>query len=343
MRGGRARRRLLAAAALGGAGAAIQWRHMRAIAADPEQARLRTAPSGRPLSVRSRDGTQLHVEVFGPQSGPPVLLAHGWTESLRLWTLVIERLGAKGMRVVAYDLRGHGASGRAAGDDYSLARFGEDVEAVLAAALPGERATIAGHSLGAMSIVAWAEHHDVRARAGAAALVNTGVGELLAEQLLIGVPAIANALNRAFPPAGLLSARAPLPRFSTPLSHALVRYTAFGPAASHAQVAFYERMLIACPPDVRATVGITLSELDLRHAVPRLNVPTLVVAGDCDRLTPPAHARRIAAQLPQLHSLVILEQTGHMSPLERPDAISEGLAELAALAGLEARHAIPAP
>ncbi len=310
--------------------AAIQWRHLRRIAADPENARLRTPPSGRPLTIRSADGTKLHAEVFGREPGPSVVLAHGWTESLIFWTYVIEQLAARGFRVVAYDLRGHGNSGRAVGGDYSVARFGEDVEAVLAASVPsGERATVAGHSLGGMSIAAWAGQHDVRARASAAALVNTGVGDLLAEQLLIPVPALANILSRAFPPAGLLSARAPMPRFSTPLSHALVRYTAFGPAASPAQVAFYERMLIACPPDVRATVGIALSELALRDAVPRLTVPTLVIAGEQDRLTPPSHARRIAAELPQLHTLMILEQTGHMAPLERPLAISEALAELA--------------
>jgi len=331
MRAGRARRIGLQAAWLGVAGAAIQLRHLRRIATDPENTRLRSPAAGRALTITSADGTRLHAEAFGCEGGPSVVLAHGWTESLMFWTYVIEQLGRKGFRVVAYDLRGHGASGRAVGDDYSVARFGEDVEAVLAGTVPaGERATVAGHSLGAISITAWAGEHDVCARASAVALINAGVGELLAEQLLIPVPALANAVNRAFGPDGVLGARAPLPRFSTPITHALVRYAAFGPTASPAQVAFYERMLIACPPDVRATVGIALSELALRGAVPRLTVPALVVAGDRDRLTPPSHARRIAAHLPRLARLMILEQTGHMAPLERPLAVSEALAQLAA-------------
>jgi pimeloyl-ACP methyl ester carboxylesterase len=95
-------------------------------------------------------------------------------------------------------------------------------------------------------------------------------------------------------------------------------------------VAFYERMLIACPPDVRAASGLAMSELDLYHALAHLTVPTLVMAGARDRLTPPAHARRIAAELPELAELVVLPATGHMGPLERPAEVSGALRELQA-------------
>jgi pimeloyl-ACP methyl ester carboxylesterase len=316
--------------ALATAGMAGQRRHMKRIEMDPENALLSEPPSGRPARARSADGTQLHVEQFGSETGAPIVLAHGWTEMLSYWTYVIRDLSDRGFRVVAYDLRGHGQSEPAAGGDYSLARFGEDLEAVLDACVPeGERAVVVGHSLGAMSIAAWAEHHDVQARVRAAALLNTGVGDLIAEQLLIPLPWIAGVINKMIPPRILLGARTPLPRFSTPASAAAVRYVAFGPEASPAQVAFYERMLITCAPEVRSTVGISLSEMDLRQAVPRLTVPTLVVAGANDRLTPPSHARRIAAALPQLERLIVLPDTGHMGPLERPREISRAIVELA--------------
>jgi len=305
---------------------------MQRIAADPEHVVLRTPPTGAPLGVRSRDGTQLHVEAFGAADAQTVVLAHGWTELLAYWTYVIRDLTARGLRVVAYDLRGHGQSEPAADGDYSLARFGEDLEAVLSACVPeGQHAVLAGHSLGAMSIAAWAADHDVGLRASAAALLNTGVGDLVAETLLVPVPMIATLLNRTLGPLGLLGVHSTVPHFSTPLSHALIRYVAFGPDASPAQVAFYERMLVACPPDVRADVGIALSEMELYYALPRLTVPTIVIAGEVDKLTPPSHARRIAAGLPQLESLTVLPRTGHMGPLERPTEISDALAGLAAL------------
>ncbi len=316
--------------ALGAAATASERRHMARIASDPEHESLRDPAPGSPLGVRSRDGTQLHVETFGLADGATIVLVHGWTEMLSFWTYVIRDLSARGYRVVAYDLRGHGQSGRAVEGDYSLDRFGEDLEAVLEACVPdGRRAVIAGHSLGAMSIAAWAEHHDVSRRASATALINTGVGNLINEQLLFPVPRVAQGLNKAIAVRGFLGARTPLPRASTPVSYAAVRYVAFGPAATPAQIAFYERMLVTCRPDVRASIGIAMSEMDLHHALAHLTVPTLVIAGENDRLTPPSHARRIAEMLPALDQLIELEETGHMGPLERPGIISAALARLA--------------
>jgi pimeloyl-ACP methyl ester carboxylesterase len=190
----------------------------------------------------------------------------------------------------------------------------------------GEPATVVGHSLGAMSIAAWAEHHDAAARAQAAALVNTGLGDLMSGHLLL--PEIASRLNQPWASRRFLGSRAPLPPFSSPLQQAVIRYMAFGPNASKGDVAFYERMLMDCPPRVRAACGVALSDMDLWHAVARLDVPTLVVAGADDRLTPPAHGRRIAEELPQPFGLLELPDTGHMSPLERPKELSEALQRL---------------
>ena len=312
------------------AGVVLEQRYRHQITDDPERAVLSEPPHGEPLSITSADGTRLHAEAFGPADGMPIVLAHGWTESLQFWIYEIRSLSERGFRVTAYDLRGHGDSEQAAGGDYSVERFGDDLEAVLAEVVPEHRrAVVVGHSLGAMAIAAWAEHHDVERRVGAAALVNTGVGDLIAEQLLIPVPALARALNRTIAVHGFLGSRAPLPRFSTPLSAGAIRYIAFGPEATPAQVAFFERMLIACPPHVRADVGLALSKLELHEALPRLTVPTIVIAGDKDRLTPPGHARRIAEQLPDLVRLTVLENTGHMAPLERHDAVTDAVIELA--------------
>ena len=310
----------------------LQAAHARRIARDPEKEALDDVPEGRAQSVRSADGTRLHAEVFGTEDAESVVLAHGWTEALQYWTYVIRGLAGRRIRVVAYDLRGHGNSAPANRRDYAIRRFGEDLEAVLAACVPeGRRAVVAGHSLGAMSIAAWAEEHEVRERVKAAALLNTGVGDLIAEHLLLPLPGVAQAVNRTVAVHGFLGNKAPLPRFSTPLSYGALRYIAFGRDASPAQVAFFERMLVTCPPDVRADVGIAMSEMDLHHALPRLTVPTIVIAGADDKLTPPPHARRIAEMLPELRRLTVLEDTGHMAPLERPDAVTEALAELVTL------------
>jgi pimeloyl-ACP methyl ester carboxylesterase len=317
----------VAAVAAAGATVAAQRRHARSIWTDPDYVRLDAPLSGEALEIVSRDGTRLHGQVFGPPDGATIVLAHGWTERLSFWSPVIRILRREGLRAVAYDLRGHGRSGRAVDDDYSMARFGEDVEAVLsAAAADGRRSIVAGHSLGAMAIAAWAQDHPVSDRVSAAALINTGLGDLATGHLLLGEAA--KRLNR--PASRMLGSRAPVPGFSSPVAHAAIRRAAFGPTATIGHVAFYERMLIDCRPDVRAACGIAMSDMDLWDAVARLTVPTLVVAGDGDRLTPPAHARRIAASLPVAAGLIELERTGHMSPLERPEAVARAIQGLVA-------------
>jgi len=321
----------LGTAAALAAGGLIETAHMRRLSRDPERKLLDSPPEGRAQTARSPDGTTLHVEVFGPEDGPTIVLAHGWTETLQYWVYVIRAMSKRGFRVVAYDQRGHGSSEPAHGGDYAIERFGEDLEAVLSTCVPdGQLAVVAGHSLGAMSIAAWAADHDVERRVRAVALLSTGVGDLIAEHLLLPLPSIANAVNRAVSLYGFLGNRTPLPRYSTPLSYAAVRYIAFGRHASPAQIAFFERMLVTCPPDVRAKIGIAMSEMDLHQAVPRLTVPTTVLVGADDRLTPPSHARRIAENLPRLQKLIVLPGTGHMTPLERPDEVTAALVELAA-------------
>jgi pimeloyl-ACP methyl ester carboxylesterase len=179
-----------------------------------------------------------------------------------------------------------------------------------------------------MSIAAWAEHHDVCARVRAAALINTGLGDLIAGHLLFGE--LVKRFESPVLSRLMLGSRAPLPPFSTPLQQAVIRHAAFGPTATQGQVAFYEQMLIATAPDARAAAGVALTDMDLWHAVARLTVPTLVIAGERDRLTPPAHARRLTETLPHPAGLIVLPETGHMSPLERPQEVAAALVEISA-------------
>lgn len=225
-----------AAAATGVAAVAValERRYLRSLRRDPDYVRLTAPLGGETLTVVSADGTELHAEAFGPPAAHTFLLAHGWTEQLTFWGPLIGALTDRGQRVVAYDLRGHGRSAPAVDSDYALERFGEDVAAVLEAAIPaGERATVVGHSLGAMSIVAWAGAHDVRSRADAAALINTGLGDLVTGHLLFGE--LAKWMNHPRVSRAVLGSRAPLLRFSTPISQAVIRHAAFGPAAPRAR------------------------------------------------------------------------------------------------------------
>jgi len=291
---------------------------------------LSAFPEGRATTVISADGTRIHAETFGPEEtdAPTFVLAPGWTEELQIFGRVIQQLVYRGYRAVAYDLRGQGASGLPAGGQ-EIHRYGEDIEAVLEATCAGrDDVILAGHSLGGMSIAAWAAAHDVGARIAAAALLSTGFADLVAGSRLFPrqIPApVRHHLGERYVLRGTTK---PLP-VTTTVSRRVLRRTAFAPDASEASIVFYEQMLRRCPVPARVAAGRAVSRLDLLHAVPRITVPTVVLVGTHDRLTPPSHSERIAASLPKLTKLIVLDDIGHMSPLECPGRV---VAELAGLA-----------
>ncbi len=333
MRGADRNRRRLAgvgllagAAAAGFAWEARQRRRLRELAGTAPLAR----PQGRAMVVRSADGTELHVEVFGPEDAPTLVLSHGWTLSLELWHHQIESLSSD-FRVVAYDLRGHGRSGRSADRDYSIEAFAADLDAVLRECVPpNQKATVAGHSMGAMTIVALAEQSPatLSERVGGAALLNTGVGDLVTEALVLRSPQRLSSV-RQLVGTTMLCSEAPL-TVPDPVLLPIIRYVALSPAASEEAVELTAAMVRRCGPAVRGGCGTSLSRLDLYEAVASLDVPTLVLSGELDKLTPPVLSRKLAEALPQPLGVVEVPGVGHISPLEAPQEISDRLRELAA-------------
>ena len=92
-------------------------------------------PRGRVVPVRAKDGIRLHTEVFGPEDGYPIVLAHGITCALRVWAYQIADLSTD-YRVIAFDHRGHGKSAvPPRRHRYSLDILAADLDAVLEATL----------------------------------------------------------------------------------------------------------------------------------------------------------------------------------------------------------------
>ncbi len=110
--------------------------------------------SGSPFAARRvrAGGVELNVEATG--AGIPVLLLHGFPDSLRLWREVAPRLVAAGHRVIALDQRGFGESDAPWGvAQYRLERLLEDVTGLLPLLGVREPVHVLGHDWGA--VVAW--------------------------------------------------------------------------------------------------------------------------------------------------------------------------------------------
>lgn len=281
----------------------------------------------RELTAVSADGARLHVELHGPvddPDAPAVVLAHGWTCSTAFWAAQIHDLAA-GHRVIAYDQRGHGRS--PASPACSTDALADDLEAVLAATLaPGEKAVIAGHSMGAMTLMAAAGRPGFREHAAAVLLCSTGSSRLVAEATVVPIRAgrLSTWLTRR-----ILGSRAPLGPV-TPLALRVLKYGTMGPRSAPDVVGACARIVHACPRRVRHAWSQVLDLLDLDHGVRELRVPAVVVVGTADRLTPPVHARALAAALPRCAGLTELPGLGHMTPMEAPEEVTGKIRELVA-------------
>ncbi|MGW2045135.1 alpha/beta fold hydrolase [Streptomyces sp. NPDC001858] len=284
----------------------------------------------RELTAVSADGTPLHVEIHGPERGPEhapeaapaVVLAHGWTCSTAFWAAQIRDL-AVDHRVIAYDQRGHGRT--PASPVCSTDALADDLEAVLDATLaPGEKAVIAGHSMGGMTVLAAAARGGFREHAVAVLLCSTGASRLVAESTV--VPLRPGRL-RTWLTRRVLGSRAPLGPV-TPLARRILKYATMGAGSAPHLVDACARIVHACPRKVRHAWSQVLSLLDLDHSVRELRVPTAVLVGTGDRLTPPVHAHRIAAALPLSLGVTELPGLGHMTPVEAPDLVNRRIREL---------------
>lgn len=325
------RRRTLAMAAFATAaagGAALGWAAERrklgtqTPTSSPEWDELRDQPAGSVQRVESFDGTHLHVDVTGPDGAPTIVMVHGYALSHRVWHF--QRRDLAGFRVVTYDQRGHAASEEAASGDYTISAFGRDLAAVIDATTAAtEPVVLVGHSMGGMAVLSYVEQYPeaVGDRIVGAVLMSTSGSDVVTGGLvsvgLATMQGLGNRLTRrAFQALGPRSGRADLVySSSTDVSYLLTKLVGLTGDASPAHVAFTEQLLLETPTTVKAAIGPMFSSLDLRGAAPLLKIPTLVMVGERDRLTPPRQAGRLHELLPD-SELIELAGIGHMTPLE---------------------------
>jgi pimeloyl-ACP methyl ester carboxylesterase len=292
------------------------------------------ALAGRPTTVETEDGVRLHAEVHGPDdpSGTVVLL-HGYQLSQRLWARQVDALRTRrpDVRVVCYDHRGHGRSTRGTAERATLGQLGRDLRTVLDAVTDGP-VVLAGHSMGGMTVMAFAEQfpHLVRDRVAGVGLFATSSGGL-ADNTFGLHPAAARVAHVAVPRLnGWVRRR--VERGGTKPPTPGTRWLLFGTQPNRLDVLRTQAVLDATHPATADDFYGTFSEHARTHALAALaDVPVVVAAGDRDRLTPLAHSHVIAGALPHAE-LVVYPGSGHMVQLERAHDVSRRLVDLVATA-----------
>ncbi len=332
-----------AAAAATAAGLAAQRKVARSRARRGQQQGFGTLRS-QPRTVRTEDGVALHVEVDEPDPGAPgaapgsptLVFVHGYVLTMDAWHF--QRLALRGRhRMVFYDQRSHGRSGRSDAAHTTLEQCGRDLAQVLDEVAPPGPVVLIGHSMGGMTLMSLAEQlpEVVAERVAGAAFLSTSAGGV--GKLLPGPP---GRVLDALQPLLLASlARVPLlvdtGRRST--AYALTSRLAFGGPVPDSYTVFVDRMISETPSQV---IWDFLPSLRLHRRYGALaafaDLPAVVIAGDSDAILPVRHGERITDELPH-GRLLVVEGAGHMVLLERPDEVT------AALAGLVDRASSGAP
>jgi pimeloyl-ACP methyl ester carboxylesterase len=301
---------------------------------DPEAGERFGRLRGTRHSITSFDGTRLHIEELG--SGPCLVFSHGFSLTQDAWHYQRRDLPAS-FRCVFFDQRGHGRSGRPRKDDYSLRAFAGDLRAVID--WTGEdRVVVVAHSLAGMAALQFAAQfpEEMGRRLAGLVLVDTTYMDALRGMTASLTSRGAAQVQRAAITAGFKfigqdPVRAnQLRRRGSDFGYLGTRLLGFGSSPSPSQVAFTDRLLAGTDVEVWAKVFPSLVNFDLSEVLEHLALPTLIVVGDKDRLTPPAQAQHMAAKIPEAR-LVILEDAGHMALLERHEVLD---AEIVAFAGV---------
>jgi 3-oxoadipate enol-lactonase len=252
----------------------------------------------------SLDGTELEYDERG--RGEPLLLLHAFPLARFMWDAQLDALAAS-QRVIAFDARGFGLSPLGEGP-LTMERIADDAAALLDT-LGIERAVVGGCSMGGYAALAFARRHPGRLRALYLQDTRAGADSEEARQ---GRAALAERVLREG--AGV-AVEAFLPKL---LGETTKRDQ---PALA---TSLRERILATAPQAIANALHGLAARADSRPTLAGIGVPTLVVVGSEDVLTPPSESEAMTAAIPGAR-LEVVPRAGHLANLEQPAAVSAAL------------------
>jgi pimeloyl-ACP methyl ester carboxylesterase len=268
------------------------------------------------IRIDCHDAGSLYVISRGV--GPPILFSHGVTLSSRTWAKQFDSIPAAGFRALAFDGRGHGES--TVGDTgHSIDNLAADVRSVLEI-LDLRGAVLVGHSMGGMAMQAFAiRHPDIAlARVSGLVLLSTAARTVTSDVRRLRGPL--ERVTGAVPNVGAIMRQQNL--------GLLIARMGFGDAPHPSHVEATRQMLAACSRETLRDSSRAILSLDLTPGLPSITLPTLVIVGTADVITPPRDSRQIASLIPDAN-LVEFPGAGHMLMYERAAEVDQLILDFA--------------
>jgi len=320
------RRRLAAAGGAVVAAGALAWggwaversaaRRLRADEHELVEAGLSMPPEVIDHFIVASDGARLHAVEAG--EGPTVVLIHGVTLGATIFIPVIRHLMGT-MRVIAIDLRGHGTS--LVGDDgVSLERQAADLAEILEY-LEVTHAVVVGHSMGGMiaQVLMASPDEALAHRVAHLILLSTSAGPLTIAR---GGRRIASGLRRLAHRSLRRSVRRGHGIYPSEDAATWLTRASFGRSPEPPAVELARSLTQAASPALVAKLLEPVLSFDGREALASIEVPTTVVVGSRDLLTPPRMARLLHRGIAG-SGMVTIKGAGHVVMLEAPEALCD--------------------
>jgi pimeloyl-ACP methyl ester carboxylesterase len=283
--------------------------------------------------VITPDGVVVHTEVDeGPSDDFTLVFVHGYGLNLDCWHFQRRHFRGR-LRQVFYDQRSHGRSSRSEAELCRIPQLADDLYQVLQEVVGDAPVIMIGHSMGGMTIMRLAQSRPelFGSQILGVALFSTSAGELLDHSPIRGIPGrtfhrvaepVMAGLNRI--PELVAQGR----RAGSDLGYVVTRRLAFGPEVPTSYVDFASEMLAQIPLEVVADYYPAFAELDEFRALEILStVPTIVVGGVNDVITPIEHTARIIDLLPKAEAIRV-ENCGHLGMIEKHEIFNDALDRL---------------
>jgi pimeloyl-ACP methyl ester carboxylesterase len=265
-----------------------------------------------PTRTQTVNGTTLSYHERGPASPGTaaagtgtVLLVHGFPLDARMWEAQLQPLADAGHRVVAPDLRGFGQS--RSDLPFTIESLADELHA-FATSIRAVPCVLAGLSMGGYVALAVAKKYprDLRALilADTKAEADTVEGKQGRQKMIDlarkeGSKAVADQM--------------------------MPKMLAKDSAARPQLVASLRAIMEPCPPKtIEHALAAMRDRPDRSGELGSITVPTLVIVGDADAITPPDVAKSMADRI-RGAQLVTIRGAGHMSPMEQPEQVNRAL------------------
>jgi len=263
------------------------------------------------MPARNINGTSISYEESGSGTGgTPIVLLHGFPLDARVWKSQRDTL-SKNHRVITPDLRGFGKSPSA--DAFTMESIADDMHALLSdlGALP---AILGGLSMGGYAALAYAKKYptdlkgllliDTRAEA------DTPEGREGRQKMIDAVRAKGSTA----------AAEAMMPKMLAPET----------PTKMPDVARDLRTIMESQPPRTIENALVALRDRpDFCIDLPSIAVPTLILVGESDAITPPTMAETLNRNIPK-SQLVVIKSAGHMTPMEQPDQVNGAIRDFVA-------------